>query len=63
MRFFKDIYPEDADFVASTAAARINGYIGGYGKGPELEKNLTGIGLSPETVKKLLVVLNGKQHH
>lgn len=62
MHLFRGIYPADADFVASTAAARINGYLGGYGKSTELEKDLTATELRPETVKKLLALLNGRHH-
>ena len=40
-------YPNFPDFVASTAAARINGYIGGYGDRSSLEADLDGLGLSP----------------
>jgi peptide-methionine (S)-S-oxide reductase len=61
MLIFKDIYPTDVDFVASTAAARINGYLGGYGKNSELEKDLREAGLYPEAVKKLITALNGRQ--
>ncbi len=28
---FRAMYPDDDDFVDSTAAARVNGYLGGYG--------------------------------
>ena len=31
MKDFRAIYPDDGDFVSSTAAARINGYVAGYG--------------------------------
>jgi methionine-S-sulfoxide reductase len=58
MQVFKEIYPADADFVSSTSAARINGYLGGYGKSSELEKELSGAGLHHETVKRILAVLN-----
>jgi peptide-methionine (S)-S-oxide reductase len=63
MRIFKEIYRTDSDFAASTAAARINGYLAGYGKSSELEKDLSETGLSPENVKKLLVLLNGQQRY
>lgn len=63
MPFFKDIYPTDADFVASTTTARINGYLGGYGKNSELKNDLTETGLPPEVVKKLLTALNGQRRY
>lgn len=54
MREFQAIYPNDADFVNSTAAARINGYLDGYGTLEGLQKELPGLGLSPAAGKKLL---------
>jgi hypothetical protein len=63
MHLLKDIYPTDADFAASTAAVRINGYLGGYGKNSELEKDLTETGLPFEAVKKLLAALNRERRY
>ncbi|MCX5807640.1 MAG: hypothetical protein NT010_16495 [Proteobacteria bacterium] len=63
MHLFKEIYRTDEDFVASTAAARINGYLGGYGKNSDLEKDLSETGLRPETVKKLIAFLNGQRRY
>ncbi len=63
MRLLKDIYPNDASFTTSIAAARINGYFGGYGNISEIEKDLTETGLSPETVKKIIAALNGQQRY
>ena len=57
VRLFKNIYPAGMDFTTSIAAARINGYLGGYGKKSEIEKDLTGTGLPPEVLKKLITVL------
>jgi peptide-methionine (S)-S-oxide reductase len=42
------IYPDFNDFVASTAAARLNGYASGYGSPETLEEELESLGLSPE---------------
>jgi len=42
------IYPDFSDFVASTAAARLNGYAGGFGSPETLEKDIENLGLSPE---------------
>jgi peptide-methionine (S)-S-oxide reductase len=44
---FSAIYPDDDDFVASTAAARVNGYLGGYGTCEELQEELDSLGLFP----------------
>jgi len=42
------IYPDAMDFVNSTAAARVNGYLGGYGESGDLRANLDRLGLSEE---------------
>ena len=54
MADFKAMYPDAADFGDSTAAARINGYIGGYGTAGTLQKELASYGLSPDGNKILL---------
>ena len=48
------IYPEAKDLTASTAAARINGYLGGYGTLEIIKTNLDSLGLSEEARKLLL---------
>ncbi len=58
MREFKAMYPEAADFVSSTAAARVNGYLGGHGTLAQLEAELNGFGLSPGASDKLLDTVN-----
>jgi hypothetical protein len=40
-------YPAPEDFIASTAVARVNGYLGGEGSYPALLKEIDGLGLSP----------------
>jgi peptide-methionine (S)-S-oxide reductase len=47
------IYPNPSDFRDSTAAARLNGYLGGYGDRETLNNNLDKLGLS-ESDKKVL---------
>jgi peptide-methionine (S)-S-oxide reductase len=54
MREFRAIYPDARDFVNSTAAARVNGYLGGYGTPDELRRDLTTLGLSEAGAEKLL---------
>lgn len=49
-----NIYPAAKDLVASTAAARVNGYVAGYGSRARLEAELPSLGLSPAGSKKLL---------
>ncbi len=41
------IYPDPKDFVASTAAARINGWLDGHGGAAQLERDIGRLGLSP----------------
>ena len=47
------IYPRHQDFVDSTAAARLNGYLGGHGSRDRLLKEIVSLGLSPEAEKML----------
>jgi len=51
---FKAIYPEPSDFINSTAAARVNGYLAGYGSADNLLQEVDKLGLSPEGSQKLL---------
>jgi peptide-methionine (S)-S-oxide reductase len=53
---FRAIYPDTRNFIDSTAAARVNGYIAGYGSVKTLEENLSDFGLSPEGNDKLLAI-------
>ena len=48
------IYPHHADFVDSTAVARLNGYAGGNGSRHRLLQELDRLGLSPSGQKTLL---------
>lgn len=57
LRRFRDIaaelmahYPDPADFRDSTAAARLNGYLAGYGGD---DADLGGLGLSPEALAQV----------
>ena len=54
MKEFSVIYPRDKNFVASTAAARVNGYLGGNGTPETFKAGLDLLGLSPMGKKKLL---------
>ncbi len=54
MADFRAIYPDFGDFVNSTAAARVNGYVGGDGTREALQKELTSYGLSQTGDKVLL---------
>ncbi|NOQ42063.1 MAG: peptide methionine sulfoxide reductase [Desulfuromusa sp.] len=57
---FKRIYPDDVQFVASTAAARINGYLGCNGKPEGLKKEVGLFGLSLATQKYLVAHISTK---
>lgn len=46
MREFRSFYPADNQFMASTAAARVNGYVSGEGTTADLEVELSSLGLS-----------------
>jgi peptide-methionine (S)-S-oxide reductase len=48
------IYPEPGTFVASTAVARVNGYLGGEGSYEALIREADGLGLSSARKEKLL---------
>jgi peptide-methionine (S)-S-oxide reductase len=48
MEEFAAIYPEPADFVNSSAAARVNGYLGGNGTLVQFEAEVEELGLSAE---------------
>lgn len=50
------MYPDAGEFRDSTAAARINGYVGGHGTPETLQKELASYGLSPSGNKKLLEI-------
>jgi peptide-methionine (S)-S-oxide reductase len=49
----RKVYPAPRDFIASTAVARVNGFLGGEGSYPALLKELDGLGLSPERKEAL----------
>lgn len=46
MNEFKGFYPNFQDFVDSTAVARVNGYVSGYGDAASLSRELEDLGLS-----------------
>ena len=46
MNEFKEFYPAFQDFIDSTAAARVNGYLSGYGDAASLSRELEDLGLS-----------------
>ncbi len=54
LREFREMYPKEADLVASTAAARVNGYVSGSGTAAQAEEDIPRLGLSPEGSRRLL---------
>jgi peptide-methionine (S)-S-oxide reductase len=52
------IYPDIGDFIDSTAVARLNGYVGGYGALETLEKELNNLGLSEAGKMRLQQIAN-----
>ena len=50
---FRRMFPHMSDFINSTAAARVNGYLAGYGAAKALEEEINGLGLSEAGVRRL----------
>ncbi|MBN1828439.1 MAG: peptide-methionine (S)-S-oxide reductase [Deltaproteobacteria bacterium] len=62
--FFKEMsayYPLTRDLVNSTAATRINGYLGGLGSIDAIRQEIDGYGLSPSAQRRLLVRVEKRQ--
>ncbi|ABK18013.1 Methionine sulfoxide reductase A [Syntrophobacter fumaroxidans MPOB] len=62
LRELATLYPSDTDLTASTAAARLNGYLGGCGNLAMLEAALKKLDLPPEAGRKLLRHVPGGRH-
>lgn len=54
------IYPEMMDWVNSTAAARLNGYVGRYGTSQQIEDEIESLGLSNEAQSQLQQIVRGR---
>ena len=57
MKELRRVYPSNREFVDSTAAARLNGYLGGEGSYDALAKELDSLGLTPamkETLREIV---------
>ena len=57
LRELRAIYPDMHDFISSTAVARVNGYVGGYGTLETLEKEIDNLGLSDAGMSRLLEIV------
>jgi peptide-methionine (S)-S-oxide reductase len=56
---YRSIYPSTEEFVASTAVARVNGYLGGYGSSATFEEESASLGLSPAATDRLREIIAG----
>lgn len=56
------IYSVDADFVSSTSAAKVNGYVTGYGTIENFNRDIDSLGLSPEGIRSLTDIFNRFQN-
>jgi peptide-methionine (S)-S-oxide reductase len=57
---FRAYYPQAADLMNSTAAARVNGYLGGYGHAESLKAEIEQLGLSEASRQELLKRAGGR---
>jgi hypothetical protein len=53
LRQFQQHYPQAADLMNSTAAARVNGYLGGHGTSAALKADIERLGLSEAAREEL----------
>jgi len=58
MADFNRMYPNARDFMNSTAAARINGYVAGCGSPARLKMELGSFGLTSEGNRRLMDIVN-----
>jgi peptide-methionine (S)-S-oxide reductase len=61
MREFRAMYPDDSDFINSTAAARVNGFLEGNGSPELLEKEIDSYGLSLQTAARLRELVQSRR--
>jgi len=54
------VYPNLNDFVNSTAAARLNGYVSGCGSRAQLDREIDGLGLSDRGKERLRGIVGGR---
>ncbi len=62
MEEFNGIYPQPAGFRDSTAAARVNGYLGGHGTLEQLEREINRLGLSEQAQEKLRAIVQRRSN-
>ena len=61
MEEFQAMYPTLEGFVDSTAAARVNGYLAGYGTCERLQEEIDDLGVSADGAKRLLKAVCGRK--
>jgi hypothetical protein len=61
MKEFSAMHPSAEDFLNSTAAARVNGYLDGYGTVDDLMNELPGFGLSEKANQKLIDTVKSRK--
>jgi peptide methionine sulfoxide reductase MsrA len=61
MEEFRAMYPDFRGVVDSTAAARVNGYVSGYGTLSGLEAEIEGLGLSEEGKRRLIEIVSKRE--
>jgi peptide-methionine (S)-S-oxide reductase len=59
---FSAVYPTREALVSSTAAARVNGYVAGYGTPEEFQADIAGLGLSPAARQRLETLMAKSPH-
>ena len=60
MSEFEAVYPSFEEFMGSTAAARVNGYVSGYGTLADLQEEIERYGLSSTGEKRLLELVQNR---
>jgi methionine-S-sulfoxide reductase len=61
LKQFQQHYPRAVDLMNSTAAARVNGYLGGYGTAAALRADIDRLGLSEPAREELLERVGKKE--
>ncbi len=61
LKQFQQHYPQAADLMNSTAAARVNGYLGGYGTSASFKADIDRLGLSESAKEELLERVGNKE--
>jgi peptide-methionine (S)-S-oxide reductase len=59
MKEFNALYPSSTDFMNSTEAAKVNGFLGGNGTSGDLKADLEDTRLAPEAIDRIIRELGG----